>query len=436
MSSKFSSCFAAFCLAAMLFGVAREGVTREALAENPGRMAVANRQRVQAMMNIADSDGWISVAERQAIVSTAKSTFSDSEVKSLEARLSRPAHLLAARQRATAMADVRLASMMVQPAAKPSNVFQNVSFSGTGGPEAYDTSGPIAKDGCYGCETSPAACWASEASCCPGRGWSGNCWDNIDLFVGMDGFKGPLNLDNHNGNFGVRYGINAAFPVMELKNIGIQIGTAGVTSNFHGSEFTGDSARVQNFTTVGFFQRYPNLAPRLSWGAAFDWLTDDYYSDIKLGQWRLKFAYDLSCVSEVGLWACLPEHGDEANIGSEQHEYSINYFRPITQCNVYYRRFFDTGMTSTFWIGGAENPGGFIIGADGAVPITQRASLYGGFQCILPNRDGVDSQENEMWNLGVGLSFTLGPCGNSGRPSLYRPFFNVADNGIFAVRRR
>ena len=431
MSTEFSSRCVAICLATMLIGV-----VSEAFAENPGRVAVANRKRVQAMTDIAQSDGRITAGERQAIISSAQNTFSDSEVKSLETRLSSSAHLMATRQRAAAMADARLASMMVQPTPKPSRVFQYAAFGGAAEPVADEVGYPIAEDGCNGYEGSPDACWASEASCGAERGWCGNCWDNIDLFVGVDGFKGPMDLDNRNGNFGVRYGVNAAFPLLELKNIGIQVGTAGVASNFHGTEFTGSSARVQNFTTVGFFQRYPNLAPRLSWGVAFDWLTDDYYSNIKLGQWRLKFAYDLSCISEVGLWVCLPDHGDDINIGSEQYGYSVNNFRPITQCNVYYRRYYDTGMTSTFWIGGAEEPGSFIIGADAAVPITQRASLYGGFQCIMPSANGVAGQEDEMWNLGVGLSFTLGPCGNGGRPGLYRPFFDVADNAIFSVRRR
>lgn len=431
MSTKFSGRCVALCLATLLIGV-----VSETFAENSGRIAVANRQRVQAMTEIAESDGWISAEERQTIISSAQNTFSDSEVKSLEARLSTSASFMAARQRADTTADTRLASMMIQPASKPSRVFQNAALGGANEPVAYEDSGPISEDDCNGCEESPDMCWASEASCGAERGWCGNCWDNIDLFVGVDGFKGPMDLDNRNGNFGVRYGVNAAFPLLELKNIGIQAGTAGVASNFHGTEFTGSSARVQNFTTAGFFQRYPNLAPRLSWGVAFDWLTDDYYSNIKLGQWRLKFAYDLNCTSEIGLWVCIPDHGDDINIGSEEYGYSVNNFRPITQCNVYYRRFFDTGMTSTFWIGGAEEPGSFIIGADTAVPITQRASLYGGFQCILPSENGVAGQDDEMWNLGVGLSFTLGPCGNGGRPGLYRPFFDVADNGIFAVRRR
>ena len=440
MSTTFSSRCVALCLATILIGV-----VSEAFAENPGRMAVANRQRVEAMTDIAESDGWVSAGERQAIISSARSTFSNSEIKGLETRLSTSASLLAARRSAAAMTDARLASLMTQPAAKPSRVLQYAAFGGAAEPVAAETGGPIVDGGCNdcggcgdcgGCEESPDVCWASEASCGAERGWCGNCWDNIDLFVGVDGFKGPMDLDNRNGNFGVRYGINAAFPLLELKNIGIQAGTAGVASNFHGTEFTGSSARMQNFTTVGFFQRYPNMAPRLSWGAAFDWLTDDYYSNIKLGQWRLKFAYDLSCASELGLWVCLPDHGDDISIGSEEYGYSVNNFRPITQCNVYYRRYYDTGMTSTFWIGGAEEPGSFIIGADAAVPITQRASLYGGFQCIMPSASGVAGQEDEMWNLGVGLSFTLGPCGNGGRPGLYRPFFDVADNAIFSVRRR
>ena len=428
MSYKFSSRHILLCLAAFAVGPATA-----ALAENPGRLAIANRQRVESMVGIAQSDGSVSAEERQEIISTARNTFSTSEIQGLDAYLSTSA---AGRQPSHAASNARLASLMTQPTAKPSSVFQFAGFAGTKETASeQDETISATNYQIHSCD----ACWAGEDCSCCGceqQGWSGNCWDNISLHVGVDGFKGPMDLDNHNGNFGVRYGINAAFPLLEMKNIGIQAGTSEVTSNFHGTDYTGSSCRMQNFTTVGLFQRYPNMAPRFSWGFAYDWLTDDYYATMHMGQWRLKFAYDLSCASELGVWVCIPDHGDDVHLGSEQHGYTVDNFRPITQCNVYLRRYFDSGMAASIWIGGAEAPGNFIIGADSTVPITQRASLYGGFQYILPSASGVAGQEDEMWNLGVGLTFTLGPCGNGGRPSLYKPFMDVADNGIFSVRRR
>ncbi len=424
MSVKLPSWSIAMLLAAMLLGAARQ-----ASAQNPGRMAVVNRHRVQAMMNIAESDGWVTAQERQSILTSARGAYSDVEYKSLETRLNMQAPALASRQNAIGMADANLTAMMTQPYTKSSRPIEFVSMGDGREAVALREDGTPVDSGCDGS-------WATPNFCDPDVGWCGNCWDNVSFFTGIDAFKSPLDLDNRNGNFGVRYGVNAGFPLLELKNIGIQIGTAGVTSNFHGTEFTGSKTRMQNFTTVGFFQRYPNLAPRMSWGAAFDWLTDDYYSNIKLGQWRLKFAYDITCDSQVGLWVSIADHGDNVNIGSQQYGYSVNNFRPITQVNAYYRRYFDTGMTTTFWLGGAEEPGSFVIGGHGAVPVSQRASLYGGFQVIFPGSSGVAGQDEEMWNVAVGLSFTLGPCGNGGRPGLFKPFFDVADNSIFAVRRR
>ena len=355
---------------ASLFLLAAFAAVSAAFADNPGRLIVANRQRVEAMASIAQSDGWVTAAERGVIMDAAKATYSESEIAGLKASLTVPSHLLAARQQAHAASEARLASAMVQPAGKPSQVFSFVSFSefiepAKIMPVSLSNNETVLESGA----AAPEACWASETCGSCQQGWCGNCWDNIDLFIGVDGFKGPMDLDNSNGNFGLRYGVNGAFPLLELKNIGIQAGTAGVASDFHGTEFTGSSARVQNFTTIGFFQRYPNLAPRLSWGVAFDWLTDDYYANIKLGQWRLKFAYDLSCASEVGLWVCIPDHGDDVNIGSEQSGYSVNNFRPITQCSAYYRRFFETGATAAFWIAAPTTRAALL-----SVPTAQRQS--------------------------------------------------------------
>ncbi|MEA1951857.1 MAG: DUF6666 family protein [Planctomycetota bacterium] len=410
-------------LIAMLLGIAHK-----ASAKNAGRVVLVNRQRVQAMTNVAESDGWVTAQERQSILTSARGAFSDADYKKLETRLNMQAPALASRQNAMGMADANLTAMLTQPASKSARPIEFASLGDGDKAMTVKEDGTPVDSGCDGS-------WATPDFCDADVGWCGNCWDNVSVFAGVDAFKGPMDLDNRNGNFGARYGINAGFPLLELKNIGIQVGTAGVTSNFHGTQFTGSKTRMQNFTTVGFFQRYPNLAPRMSWGAAYDWLTDDYYSNIKLGQWRLKFAYDITCDSQIGLWACISGHGDDVNIGSEEYGYSENNFRPITQVNAYYLRYFDTGMTTTFWLGGAEEPGSVVLGSRGVVPVSQRASLYGGFQYIVPGASGASGQDEEMWNVSVGLTVTLGPCGNGGRPGLFKPFLDVADNGIFAVRR-
>ena len=437
MSTKLPSRSTAMLLAVSLLGIVCQASALAAelpdndgaaSANNPGRMAVVNRHRIAAMVNIAESDGWVTAQERQSILTSARNTFSDTEYAGLQTRLAMQSPATASRQNTVGMADPTMMAMMTQPAksARP------LEFASLGdGSEAVT----VKEDGTpvdTGCDGS----WATPDFCNTDVGWCGNCWDNISFFVGVDAFKGPMDLDSRNGNFGVRYGVNAGFPLLELKNIGIQIGTAGVAADFYGTEFTGSKARMQNFTTVGFFQRYPNLAPRMSWGLAYDWLTDDYYENIKMGQWRLKVAYDITCDSQVGIWACITDHGDDVYLGDEQHGYSLNNFRPITQVNAYYRRYFDTGMASTFWIGGAEEPGSVVLGASSSVPVSQRASFYGGFQYIVPGSSGVTGQENEMWDVGVGLTFTLGPCGNGGRPGLFRPFFDVADNATFSVRRK
>ena len=37
---------------------------------------------------------------------------------------------------------------------------------------------------------------------------------NVDFFSSVDAFKGPIDIGNANGNFGVRLGVNAAVPIL------------------------------------------------------------------------------------------------------------------------------------------------------------------------------------------------------------------------------
>ena len=244
-----------------------------------------------------------------------------------------------------------------------------------------------------------------------------------------------MDLDNANGNFGTSFAVNGGFLVAPRLGIGLQAGTSAVLSDFHGTRFTGDKIRTQNFTTVGLYQQVPVGERRLKWGFAFDWLWDDYYDQIRLGQWRVKLGYDLNCFNEVGIWAVIPNNPSQVRIQDAPGQFHFERFEPLAQGNFYLRHLWQNGGETTGWVGLVEEPGEFRFGADGRIPLTSRLAMVGNFNYVLPDARGDRGQDEEMWQVSVGVEFTPfgreDACGKSGSA----PLFPVANNGTFAVRR-
>ena len=260
----------------------------------------------------------------------------------------------------------------------------------------------------------------------------------VRLSTSVDSFKGPMDLGNLNGNFGLRFAANGGFPLIPRLGIGVQAGTSGVLSNMHGTQFTGDTTRSQSFTTAGVFQRISLGARRLKYGFAFDWLYDKYYTPLRMSQWRVKLAWEASPFDELGLWASIPNDGETVLLDNGGGRFTAERFKPIAQGNLYHRHCWDNGATTTTWIGIAEEPGQFVFGADARLPLTARWAAISNFNYILPSASGVPGQDEEMWNLSFGIELTLGGGGCGGNHCVSGqngPLFRLADNGSFAVRR-
>ena len=261
-------------------------------------------------------------------------------------------------------------------------------------------------------------------------------WRNLSLYTTVDAFKGPLDLDDRNGNFGLSFAINAGVPLARRLGVGIQGGTSAVLTNFYGTQFTGSTIRSQNFTTVGLFQQIPFGYRRLKWGFAYDWLHDSYYTTFTMGQWRVKLGCELDPCREVGIWACIPDKGDSALLGNSLTGFTVDWFKPVAQGSLYYRRCWQGGTSTTVWLGIAEEPGEFVFGTDARIPISWRLALVGNFNYILPSASGAAGQDEEMWNLSLGIE--LRPRAGANRGSYakrYAPLFPLANNGTFAIRR-
>jgi len=278
----------------------------------------------------------------------------------------------------------------------------------------------------------PSAC---DLACNDGH--AGLC-ENLSFFATVEGFKGPVDLGDMNGNFGTRLGLNWGHPLCEDYGLGIQIGTAITIADFRGTEFTGDNdERYQSFTTIGLFQRRDC---GLNLGFAYDFLHDDYYHDMDMQQWRLQIGYELDCEDEIGLWVARGTRGDSGRvftanplpppavlIGTEHRD-------PMTQGNIFWTRNWEGGNTTTLWLGLAEEHGEFVFGGDFHVPLTNKCALVGEAAFISPSGDSFPAAASEeIWSLSMGIAIYPSRGARHIAHSAYAPLMPVASNATFAV---
>lgn len=314
---------------------------------------------------------------------------------------------------------------------KPAAGAATSAAEGPLGPAASEL--PSGHDRCASCVPRQRSCGGQ------GCGQCGECYrscgvgegllDNACLFSALDAFKGPLDLDGLNGNFGLRLGAQSGIPVWRDGGLGLQLGSSYSWNDFQGTQFTGAGDRNQSFTTIGLFQRSADQT--LAWGCAYDKLLDDYYADLDFGQWRLKAAWQCNCTNELGLWVALPEHGDQAFIGNPQ---VLNHFDPIHQGNFYWKHFWQQGTVTQAWWGLAEQTGQFVYGASATVPLTDAISLDALVQYIDPSASAGPGREEESWNVTFGMSIYPGTARRTLR-NRFAPLLPMADNANFSIMR-
>jgi hypothetical protein len=251
-------------------------------------------------------------------------------------------------------------------------------------------------------------------------------YQNASFSMGVDAFKGPIDLFVPNGNFGLDFGVNLGIPLAKQLGIGIQAGASAVLSDLQGTVQADDFStptseiRQQTFFTLGLFQRIVVRDCIFSWGFAHDWLFDDYYSEMNFAQWRVKLGVQWNPWNELGIWAAMPDHGATATITEYPGGPTATFdYRSMAQGNLYWRHVWTNAATTTAWIGVAQEPGDFIFGADAHLPLTERLSLVGNFTYIMPRA--------------IGIEFVPGGSVHC-PPYRFSPLMPVADNGSLAVR--
>lgn len=302
------------------------------------------------------------------------------------------------------------------------------------------------------CGVDPCACGQPDVCC-------GDCnplaywcwWENLEIFGGVHGFKGPVDL-GVNGNFGFDYGINWGFPIPCLSQcygIGGQLGGRVAHSNYSGAATgvinnTHDDSRDQVFLTAGIFQR---TCCGIQWGAAYDYLHDEYYIEANLDQIRAEISYLWASGHEWGFFvrASSTEDEEETPLVLNQIVLPVEW-ESTDQYALFYRHNF-CGGGSVRVFGGWTGEGDGLAGVDVDCPLSECFALQCGFNYLIPEEGtqsnilAVDQPGNpgfseEAWNVAISLVWYPGGRGCGGcAKGKYMPYFPVADNGTFMVDR-
>ncbi len=233
-------------------------------------------------------------------------------------------------------------------------------------------------------------------------------WDELTVLLALDGSKQPQDF-GVNANLGGTASFNLALPLSRELGIGAQVGT-GITASANAVrvyELLGESTgRVQNFTSVGLFQRLDN---GWSYGFTHDFMYQNSFDRFRLGQWRLRATYDVSPTNQLGVTAMLRSFSDDGVFGGNVPV----TLRTIDQIQVHWRHYWETGAQTSCWIGVAgrhsednavtgfspPKDSSFLFGADVLMPLTDTLALYGETNLIMPADTGtVDAFLGVQWS--------------------------------------
>jgi len=292
------------------------------------------------------------------------------------------------------------------------------------------------------------ACWGDCGTCEWECGPWGNCYRgcvvdllrNFTFFVGIHGFKGPVDF-GQNGNFGFHEGLNFGAPLGDPWGLGYQLGFQAVHSNFAGFQLNAPdtfgefdpNGRDQLFFTGGLFRRAP--CGGLQGGVVFDFVHDSYYSKADLRQIRTETA--IVCrngLSELGYTGAYGVNRERFQIDPQDPE-SYVLFQPNDVFALFYRRHFTGGGQGRIWAG-ATGMGQAIIGGEATVPLGTSWALENNFVYVIPKNASVDGgQREETWSVTINLVWYPGRQSRCVLQDPFHPLFGVADNSAFLTRR-
>ncbi len=296
--------------------------------------------------------------------------------------------------------------------------------------------GPCCGDTCEpGCDCPSDNC--NKEVFCIGPGDDESChivqvrwpkWQEVVLFGGVQGFKGPYDRERDSGNFGFNEGFNIGAKV-PYAQLGYQFGYRAAQSQLNGDKDTGiDQSFNQSFVTAGLFHRQ---AEGLNFGVVWDGLVDERWGSQSFNQIRTEFSVIGCGCHEIGFNAIV---GTNSNALPDPNveDGELNY-QASDQYLLFYRMHGPNGGEGRIFAG-VNNDSDGILGADTLIPIGGSFSLESAFTYLIPSEsNGTGGATNEAWNVGVGLVWHWDGQARKCYDNCYRPMFNVANNGILIV---
>lgn len=251
----------------------------------------------------------------------------------------------------------------------------------------------------------------------------------LSLYGGVHGFKGPYDRERDSGNFGFQEGFNIGAKVPVTK-YGYQVGYQAVESQLNGDKDTNiGNPFTQQFFTAGFFKRNRN---GFQFGAAWDWLHDDRWGAQDFEQLRGEASFVECGVHEFGFAGTV--HLNNVRIFNDQ--VSFTTYQATDRYTLFYRLHGRQGGEGRVFAGLTDDADG-IIGADASLPVHKYWSLNTGFTYLIPDdHGGTIGASQEAWNLGINLVWHWKGHGRKCYSNPYRPLFDVADNGSLIVDDR
>jgi hypothetical protein len=332
-----------------------------------------------------------------------------------------------------------------------------------GGPGSYE--GECCDEGCYGecyggedchcgggCEPG-CGCATCDDECCeqclndcctlgPGDPESCNSirirvprWQELAIFGGVQGFKGPYDQERDRGNFGFHEGFNSGFKI-PYTYAGYQVGYQAAQSQLNGTESPNSpESHTQHFTTFGLFRRSKD---GFQFGSAWDVLVDRRHNTRTYHQIRSEFSWLDNCTHEFGFSATVGvmDHELEEEQNDNENDSHNSVWEAADQYVLFYRVHGKRGGGGRFFGGWTDDSDG-ILGADMLLPVHDRWSVQTGFTYMIPDaRDGEDGSREEAWNINLSLVWHWDCRARSSHNNPYRPLFNVANNGSMIIDSR
>jgi hypothetical protein len=293
--------------------------------------------------------------------------------------------------------------------------------------------GPMCGDGVACGDT--CGCQQEEL-CCVGPHDDESChtvrirlpkFQEVMIFAGVHGFKGPYDQDRDTGNFGFQEGFNigAKLPYTET---GYQFGYQAVQSQLSGDANSGiTDSFSQHFFTAGVFRRAQD---GFQGGVVWDFLADERHSNVEFSQLRGELGFvDCGC-HEIG--ASVAFHLTDNTFVDFQEE-KVTTFQTADQYLLYYRMHGKRGGEGRVY-GGLSGDANGIVGADFLLPLTDCWSLQPSFTYLIPKGSGDSlAAREEAWNIGINLVWHWKGHARECHSNPYRPLFNVADNGYMII---